>query len=176
LQRHEKRRFHFCHPGSAPDADAATGKITAGTTLLDDPVPLKGKTQPQQLGWDKAAFFEQPEQQHDQSLLQTTDDDNLFALNWPDTEDLLQTILSSELAALPRLDVNQDATLPPMMATPQGESLSPWVDRNAATEPDEQGGSAAVSNLSQIITEEVGGHFTKIVRGELPFSTCQSPP
>jgi hypothetical protein len=160
LQRHEKRRFHLCHPVSASDGGAATGKITAGTNFLDDPLPSKGTTQPEQLRWDTAVFFEPSEQQHDQSMLPTIDDDNLFALNWPDTEDLLQTILSSEMAALSRLDVNQDASFPPMMATPQGESLSPGLDRNAATEPNEHGGTAAVSNLSQIITEEVGDHFT----------------
>ncbi len=78
------------------------------------------------------------------------EDEPFVSLNWPDSADLLNSILSAEFTTLPSLEI-----LPSQSIVRGGEELeshpvSPWL--TADSDQDSlHGGNHAVQNLSQII-------------------------
>lgn len=86
---------------------------------------------------------------------ESTTTDQLLQLIWPDSEDLLQSILSAELGPWPLLE-----TLPSHSILMSGHQTaeqvtSPWLTPSGV-EGGYHGGSHAVRNLSQIISNLVG--------------------
>ena len=85
------------------------------------------------------------------------------SLNWPDTTDLLNSILSAELSTLPPLE-----TLPSQSIIEGGRgfheaSISPWLT-SEVDQLQQHGGNDAVQSLSQIINNLVGNLLCDIWR------------
>lgn len=85
----------------------------------------------------------------DDTLLDT---DETFSLNWPDSADLLNSILSTDFTTLPSVEI-----LPSHAIVQGGSELAPvsaWLTSDAS--PGQlHGGNHAVQNLSQMINSLV---------------------
>ena len=91
-------------------------------------------------------------------------DEAFLPLNWPDSEDLLQSILSSEPTALLPVDLLPSQPIIPSTQAAKEQLESPWLtNRDYPTRS--QGSRFAVQNLSQIITSEVCPSPTDLFRG-----------
>lgn len=84
---------------------------------------------------------------HNESLL---DPAEAMSLNWPDSADLLTSILSADFTNLPALEALPSQAVAPTES--QSTPLSPWL----TTDGDRQHrGTHAVQNLTQMITSLV---------------------
>lgn len=148
MSRHQRRHDH---EGSVSNASSVNGEEVE-------------ELQHGQLNFNEAAVQQQTPEEHqrpDHVLIagqqtQVTDHvlGNDFQLNWPDSENLLQTILSAELENWPASEY-----LAPELPTSENhqygeEAESPWV-QSTTHQGNSHGGNDAVSNLSRLITSVV---------------------
>jgi hypothetical protein len=83
------------------------------------------------------------------------DPEPFISLNWPDSEDLLNSILSTEFTTLPSLEILPSQSIVRRAEESDSQPVSPWL----TTDPSRgslHGGNHAVQNLSQIINSLVG--------------------
>ncbi len=87
------------------------------------------------------------------------DQEPFISLNWPGSEDLLNSILSAEFTTLPDLEILPSQSIIRGAEEPYPEPVSPWLPPDTSM----HGGNHAVRNLSQIINSLVEhlGPFAK---------------
>lgn len=83
------------------------------------------------------------------------DQEQFISLNWPDSEDLLNSILSTEFANLPSLEILPSQSIVSGAPVIEVPPASPWLTSNSS-QSHVHGGNHAVQNLSHIITSLVG--------------------
>jgi hypothetical protein len=83
------------------------------------------------------------------------DQEPFISLNWPDSEDLLQSILSAEFTTLPALEVLPSQSIIRNALELEPHPVSSWLTSDSKQEH-LHGGNHAVQNLSQIIKSMVG--------------------
>ncbi|KAJ9610536.1 hypothetical protein H2200_005313 [Cladophialophora chaetospira] len=87
---------------------------------------------------------------HDMLEEMSLDQEPFISLNWPDSEDLLNSILSAEFANLPSLEVLPSQSMVRGAQESEQQPVSPWLTSDAS-QSQMHGGNHAVRNLSQII-------------------------
>lgn len=97
----------------------------------------------------------QPPDPASQPLLgeMSLDQEPFISLNWPDSEDLLNSILSAEFTSLPALEILPSQSIVRGAREPDPGPASPWLTSNINQRV--HGGNHAVRNLSQIINSLV---------------------
>jgi hypothetical protein len=83
------------------------------------------------------------------------DQEPFSSLNWPDSEDLLNSILSAEFTSLPSLEVLPSQSFVRGTEDLTSQPVSPWLTADL-DQSQVHGGNHAVQNLSQMINSLVG--------------------
>ncbi|KIW65493.1 hypothetical protein PV04_07750 [Phialophora macrospora] len=83
------------------------------------------------------------------------DQEPFISLNWPDSEDLLQSILSAEFTTLPALEILPSQSIVCSALELESHPVSPWLNSDSSQEH-LHGGNHAVRNLSHIINSMSG--------------------
>ena len=157
LLRHQRRYAHGgLHPSSAsqplspviggsepsskdgPDHDKHS--VRKANTAMDRTSPVAEVTSSSHIGIDMPT-----------ETSPSAQDDHFFQLTWPDSENLLQSILSSEFSTFPPLDIFPSQPIVRTGAVTEDQAVSPWLT-SIQTSAQGHGGNSAVQNLSQIIT------------------------
>lgn len=106
-------------------------------------------------GYAESASYMSTAGLHPASDTMVVPNDSSDYLNWPDSTDLLQSILSAEFVNLPSLEILPSQRVPPPESLPSETShSSPWLHPRGQQSP-WLGGENAVHHLSQIISDSV---------------------
>lgn len=79
------------------------------------------------------------------------ENESFVSLNWPDSADLLNSILSAEFTSLPSLEILPSQSLVRGGQELESQPVSPWLTPDT-NQGQVHGGNHAVQNLSQIIS------------------------
>ena len=91
------------------------------------------------------------------------DDDPFVSLNWPDSAELLDSILSADFTSLPSLEVLPSQSLVRGAQALDSLPVSPWLASDMDNH-ESYNGNHAVQGLSQIINSSVC-RFVSVLRG-----------
>ena len=160
LARHAKRHQHEASKGIAPYSSLSN-------TPQPAPETRNSFTKPQDIEYtfstETPSSAANAEFQQDNGL----SDESFPSLNWPDSTELLNSILSAEFMALPSLEMLPSQSIVRGGSVMDEEPVSPWL----TSETDQgrtHGGNHAIQNLSQIINTLVRRkHSCMVTTGSL---------
>ena len=157
LLRHQKR---YAHGGLHPSSTSQLlSPVTEGSTPSNKNGPDHYRHSARQINTAIDGIFRAAEATSSSHIgidmpTETppfTHDDHFFQLTWPDSENLLQSILSSEFSAFSPMDIFPSQPKVRSGAAPEDQAVSPWL-ASIQTSAQGHGCNSAVQDLSQIIT------------------------